>query len=118
VGRRAAGPPLAVTAENFVRAVPFALLASGAGLRAAHVTSDGALLAIASGAIASGVGYALWYAALRGLTATRAALVQLSVPALAAAAGVLLLGEPPSLRLIVSGAVILGGVALAVLAGR
>jgi drug/metabolite transporter (DMT)-like permease len=67
--------------------------------------------------VASGLGYAAWYAALRGLTATRAALVQLSVPPLAAAGGVLLLGERFSPQLLLSGVLILGGIALAV-AGR
>ena len=99
--------------------MPLALVAAGIGLAlgATHVDPAGAGLALVSGAFASGLGYALWYAALRGLTATRAALVQLSVPPLAAAGGVLLLGEVLSARLLVSGALVLGGIALAV-AGR
>jgi drug/metabolite transporter (DMT)-like permease len=70
-------------------------------------------LAATSGAIASGVGYVIWYTALRGLTATRAAIVQLSVPVLAGWAGVVFLAEDVSLRLILAGLLILGGIALA-----
>jgi drug/metabolite transporter (DMT)-like permease len=70
--------------------------------------------AIASGALTSGVGYAIWYAALRGLTATSAATVQLSVPVIAAIGGVMLLGEPITLRLLGASAAILGGIALVI----
>jgi drug/metabolite transporter (DMT)-like permease len=73
--------------------------------------------AVASGALASGGGYAIWYAALRGLTTTRAALVQLAAPPLAALGGVVLLGESVTLRLVLSASAILGGIAMAV-AGR
>ena len=75
-------------------------------------------LALASGAIASGLGYAVWYAALRGLTATRAAIVQLSAPPLAAGGAVVFLGESFSRRLLVASVLILGGIALAVLGHR
>jgi drug/metabolite transporter (DMT)-like permease len=114
---RGASDPLAVTASNFARAVPLALALSLLAAGRAHVTREGALLAAASGAVASGVGYSFWYAALRGLTATRAAIVQLSVPVLAAAGGVLLLGERLSPRLVFAGVAILGGVALGVSGG-
>jgi len=114
---RDARRPLAATASNFARAVPLALALSVALLGSAHVTAHGALLAVASGALTSGVGYSLWYAALGGLTATQAAVVQLSVPVLAAAGAVALLGETITPRLAACGAIILGGVALAV-AGR
>ena len=77
-------------------------------------SARGVLLAATSGALASGVGYAIWYAALPSLTATRAALVQLLVPVIAAAGGVALLGEAVPLRLPVAAALVLGGVALAV----
>ena len=80
-----------------------------------RISPAGALLALASGALASGLGYAVWYAALRGLSATRAAIVQLSVPPLAAAGGVLVLGESFSARLVIASVLILGGIALAVL---
>jgi drug/metabolite transporter (DMT)-like permease len=113
---RGATDALASNAVNFARALPLALLGSGAALLLSppHVSPRGALLALASGALASGLGYALWYAAIRGLTATQAAIVQLSVPPLAAAGGVLLLGEALTLRLAVAGVAILGGIALAV----
>jgi drug/metabolite transporter (DMT)-like permease len=107
--------PLRDTAGNFARAVPAALLVSLVFLREAHVTPAGALLAVASGVLASGGGYVLWYAALTGLTATRAAFVQLPVPVLTAVAGVLLLSESVSLRLALASILILGGVALALL---
>jgi drug/metabolite transporter (DMT)-like permease len=82
------------------------------------VDSAGVLYAIASGALTSGIGYAIWYTALRGLRATNAATVQLSVPVIAALGGVALLAEPLTLRLIGSGAAILGGVALVVFAPK
>jgi drug/metabolite transporter (DMT)-like permease len=112
---RVPGSPLASTAANFARAVPLALALSLAFLGSAHVQPRGALLAVISGALTSGVGYGLWYAALGGLTATQAAVVQLSVPVLAAAGAVAVLGEALTPRLTACGAVILGGVALALL---
>jgi drug/metabolite transporter (DMT)-like permease len=112
---RGASRPLAATASNFARAVPLALALSLACMGAAHVSSRGALLAVASGALSSGVGYSLWYAALGGLTATQAAVVQLSVPVLVALGGVTLLGEALTPRIVTCGFGILGGVTLAVM---
>ena len=106
--------PLTETAGNFVRAVPFAVIVSVIAIRQASLTTDGVLLAVASGALASGVGYAIWYTALKGLTVTRAAAVQLSVPVLAAVGGVVFLAETVSMRLVLSAALILGGIGLAV----
>jgi drug/metabolite transporter (DMT)-like permease len=115
---RGRGRPDAVAANaaSFARSVPLGLGASAIALSVGALQVDpvGMGLALGSGAIASGLGYAAWYAALRGLTATRAALVQLSVPPLAALGGILLLGEAFSPRLLVAGALILGGIALAV----
>lgn len=108
--------PLASTAGNFIFAVPMILAIWVIGLGNIHISQSGVLLAALSGAIASGVGYVIWYAALRGLTATRAAIVQLSVPVLAGWAGVVFLAEEISLRLILAGALILGGIALASIA--
>jgi drug/metabolite transporter (DMT)-like permease len=109
-----AGTPLEATGDNFVRALPLAAAALlVAGARPLSATGEGLALAAASGAIASGVGYALWYAALPALGAARAASAQLATPVLAAAGGVVLLGEAPTLRLLASGVAILGGVALA-----
>jgi drug/metabolite transporter (DMT)-like permease len=110
--------PLETTAGNFALAVPLTLALSLIAPGPAHVTRPGVLLAVTSGAIASGVGYSLWYGALPGLTATGAAVVQLSVPVLAALGGVLLLGESLTARLVVSAAAILGGVALATFGRR
>jgi len=110
---KGAGDPLRATAGNFLRAVPFALVLSLAMLPWAHADVAGAALAVASGALTSGIGYAVWYTALRGLKAASAATVQLSVPPLAAIGGVALLGEPATLRLLVASVAILGGIALA-----
>jgi drug/metabolite transporter (DMT)-like permease len=115
---RAAGDPTRVTAGNFLRAVPFAALVSIAMFSNASIDVPGFLYAIASGALASGVGYAIWYTALRGLKATSAATVQLSVPVIAALGGVAFLGEPITLRLLASSAAILGGVALVIVTRR
>ena len=115
---KGAGDPTRVTAGNFLRAVPLALalslsmliLKGGASLDAAGVG-----YAVASGALTSGLGYALWYAVLPALKATTAATVQLSVPVLAALGGIAFLGEPVTLRLAMASAAILGGIALVVL---
>jgi drug/metabolite transporter (DMT)-like permease len=107
--------PVRVTADNFARSVPMVLAAAAlsAALAGAHVSARGALLAVVSGAVTSSLIYVVWYAAVRGLTATRAATVQLSVPALAALGGVAFLAEPLTPRLILSAALILGGVGVA-----
>lgn len=117
---RASREPLAANAGAFARSAPLALAASALGLLIGppRLSLAGLGLATASGAVASGLGYAVWYAALRGLTATQAAVVQLSVPPLAAAGGVLLLGESLSARLVACGLAILGGVALALASHR
>jgi drug/metabolite transporter (DMT)-like permease len=111
---RGVSNPLAATERNFRLAVPLALAVSAIWYAGFHLTPRGATLAATSGALASGLGYVVWYAALPGLGATRAAFVQLSVPVLAAVAGVLLLSEPVTWRLVLSGVAILGGIALAV----
>lgn len=105
---------LAATAGNFLRAVPLALAVLLLDARTA-VTPGGALLAVLSGAVASGLGYAVWYRVLPALTAVRAGLVQLAVPVLVAAIGLLFLGEQASLRLAGCAVLILGGLALATL---
>jgi drug/metabolite transporter (DMT)-like permease len=115
-GRRSENP-LADTAGNFARSAVLAAVVSAAAFSAAHVSPRGLLLAALSGALASGAGYAIWYAALPRLAATTAATVQLAVPVLAAAGGVLFLGERVTLRLLFASAAILGGIALTV-AGR
>jgi drug/metabolite transporter (DMT)-like permease len=109
--------PAAATAGNFVRAVPMAVVLGVAALPTLQWDAAGVGYAVASGALASGIGYAIWYSALRGLTAIRAATVQLSVPVLAAVAGIGLLGESMTLRLVAAAIAILGGIAL-VMTGR
>ncbi len=104
--------PLAQTTVNFVRAVPLVLVVSLLALRQMHVSARGVLLASVSGALTSGLGYTVWYSALRGLTATRAAVLQLAVPVLAAVGGVVFLMEPVSWRLAASAFLIIGGIAL------
>ena len=111
---RSAAHPLAATTGNFVRAVPLVAAVSLAAHPQVRLSGYGIVLAILSGALASGLGYVVWYAALRGLTRTRAATVQLSVPVLAALGGVLFLSEDVSLRLILSAVLILGGVGIAI----
>ena len=114
---RGALDPLGATAGNFLRAAPMAPVLWLPFVGVAHADVGGILLAVASGAITSGVGYALWYTALRELSAMRAATVQLSVPVITAFGAVLFLAEPLSLRLVLASVAILGGIAL-VLAGR
>jgi drug/metabolite transporter (DMT)-like permease len=112
---RGAGDPTGVTAGNFLRAAPMALAVSAAAAPYFSMDAAGVAYALASGAITSGVGYAIWYTALPSLKATVAATVQLSVPVIAAVGGVLLLGEALTLRLVLCSIAILGGIALVVL---
>jgi len=115
---RTATDPLGETAGNFTRSLPMVALVSAASLSDMRVEAAGAMLAVASGALASGVGYAIWYAALRDLTASVAATVQLSVPVIAAVGGVIFMSEAVTLRLAIASGLILGGVALALLSRR
>ena len=110
--------PLRATAGNFQRSVVLTIVLSLAMLPSASVDAAGAACAVAAAALASALGYAIWYAALPGLGTTRAATVQLSVPVIAALAGVLLLSEPLTPRLVVAAATILGGIALVVVPRR
>jgi drug/metabolite transporter (DMT)-like permease len=104
--------PLGATTRNFLYALPAALIVSLIGLRDIGISANGALLAVASGAITSGCGYVIWYAALRNLSATQAAIVQLTVPIIAAFGGVMFLGEGLSTRLLLASVLTLGGVAI------
>ncbi len=105
--------PLGDTTNNFIRTLPFALLLCILSIGTMHFSGSGVLLAVGSGSIASGIGYAVWYTALRGLTAARASIIQLSVPVIAALGGVLFLSEEVTVRLLLAAALILGGVAIA-----
>jgi drug/metabolite transporter (DMT)-like permease len=109
---RGGGDALAATAGNFLRAAPLALLMMWLMRSGRPMPAQGIACALASGALASGVGYALWYTALPALPATTAATVQLSVPVIAALGGSLWLGEAPGLRLLATGLAILAGIAL------
>ncbi len=111
---RTAADPMQSTAYNFIYSVPLVLLVSLYYWSDFHITPTGAGLAIASGAIASGLGYSIWYAALKNLAATRAATVQLSVPVIAAAGGAILLAEPVTTRLLIASAATLVGIAIAI----
>ncbi len=111
---RGAGNPTRVTAGNFLRAVPFAALLSLLTSNGTTLDSAGVGYAVASGALASGLGYALWYSVLPALKATNAATVQLSVPIIAAVGGILFLGEAVTLRLLLASIAILGGIALVI----
>ncbi len=110
--------PTAATAGNFLRAVPFTAALSLATMASTSLDRTGALYAVASGAVTSGLGYVLWYAVLPSFKAASAAVIQLSVPAIAALGGVILLAEPLSNRLMIASATILGGIALTILRPR
>lgn len=106
--------PILSTAWNFIATVPVTLIASLLFLGSVDITLPGVLLALTSGAIASGLGYVVWYSALPYLMPTSAATVQLSVPIIAAIGGVIFITEPLSFRLIISSLVTLGGIALVI----
>jgi drug/metabolite transporter (DMT)-like permease len=110
-GRRSTSAT-ATTMGNFMRAVPFAVVISLPTIANLGLSVEGVMLATLSGAIASGIGYVIWYAALPGLTATHAATIQLSVPVLAALGGVLFLSESFTLRLLVASVAILLGIGI------
>jgi len=111
---RSAGDPTRATAGNFLRAVPLAAALSLVTLHRASLDPAGVASAVVSGAVASGIGYAIWYTALPALKAVQAATVQLSVPVIAALGGIALLGEPVTLRLVWTSLAILGGIALVI----
>ena len=110
--------PLADTTGNFIRTVPMILVLGLPFLSQIQLSNYGITLAILSGAFASGIGYSVWYAVLKHHTATRAAILQLAVPALAATGGAILLSEVISIRLILASSLILGGICLAILGRR
>lgn len=110
-----ASNPMEMTAGNFLRAVPFTVGLSLSTVSGTSLTMVGCFYAVAAGAVTSGFGYTVWYMALKGLTATSAATVQLGVPVIAAGGGILFLGEHLTVRLFVASCAILGGIALAIL---
>jgi len=116
-GKRSADP-IGETAGNFLKSLPFGAAALLLFLPSLHLSAYGVLLAVISGAVTSGIGYAVWYTALRDLTTTRAAVVQLAVPIITAIIGVVFLNEIADLRLVIAGMLILGGIALTVFGRR
>jgi drug/metabolite transporter (DMT)-like permease len=108
------GDPVETTAGNFQRAVPMAIVLTALTLNRASVDSTGFWSAVASGSLASAIGYAIWYTALPALKATHAATVQLSVPVIAALGGIFILGESLTMRLCVASVAVLGGIALVI----
>jgi len=115
---KGAGDPASVTAGNFMRSAPFGALLSLLTYGGASLDGAGFGYAVLSGALASGIGYVIWYTALPALKATSAATVQLTVPVLAALGGVVFLGEAVTLRLLLASVAILGGIALVILEKR
>jgi drug/metabolite transporter (DMT)-like permease len=113
---RGSRDPMGDTAGNFLRACVFCLPLIGFAVVRESVSGSGVLLALASGIVASGIGYSIWYKALPRLSTFRAALIQLSVPVIAAAGAILFLGEMLTLHFVVSAAAVIGGIALAILA--
>jgi drug/metabolite transporter (DMT)-like permease len=110
--------PLETTALNFICSVPMVLVVNLLTFQKMHISTEGVFYAFVSGALTSGVGYSVWFTALRGLTTTQAALMQLFVPIIAALGGILFLSETLTTRLIGAGLLIIGGVALALLGKR
>jgi drug/metabolite transporter (DMT)-like permease len=106
--------PIGATAGNFIRTLPMVLLLGLVALPWLRWDAAGAGYALFSGALTSGLGYVIWYAALRGLDATRAATLQLATPVLAALLGLLLLSEPIGLRFVLAAAAVLGGIAIVI----
>jgi len=118
VAGKGAADPLRQTGGNFIRTIPFVLLLMGVTLDFAALNAQGVMLAIISGAITSGLGYALWYIALAGLSVTQAAVVQLSVPIIAAFGGIVLLSEAITTPLIIASLLVLGGILVSSLAKK
>jgi len=108
--------PLADTAYNFVRTTPFVIVLALLAIPTMQLSTEGVLLALLSGGLASGTGYALWYVALKTLSTTEAAVVQLFVPVIAAVGGIIFVSEAVTQRLLFSGLMILGGILILVLA--
>lgn len=112
---RSSKNPLMDTTYNFLRTIPLVALLAIFTMQNMNYSSEGIILALISGAITSGVGYTIWYIALGGLTSTQAAVLQLSVPVIAALGGVLFVSEEITMRLIISAAIVLSGILMVVL---
>lgn len=114
---RSSKNPLMDTTYNFLRTIPFVTLLAFVTQQNLNYSSEGIMLALLSGAITSGVGYTIWYIALAGLSSTQAAVIQLSVPVIAAIGGVIFVSEIITTRLIISAAIVIGGI-LMVISGK
>ncbi|MEZ5536010.1 MAG: DMT family transporter [Thiolinea sp.] len=112
---RGSASPLSDTAYNFLRTLPLVVVLLVLTLRDMQLSQSGVLLAVLSGAVASGIGYTVWYIALGGLSVVQAAVVQLLVPVIATIGGVIFAGELLSLRLVMASLLVLGGILLVVL---
>jgi drug/metabolite transporter (DMT)-like permease len=112
---RSSENPLMDTTYNFIRTIPLVVLLAVFTLQNIKISPEGMILALISGAITSGLGYTIWYIALRGLSSTQAAVIQLSVPVVAAIGGVLFVSETITMRLIISAVVVLTGILMVVL---
>lgn len=112
---RSSKQPLVDTGYNFIKTLPMVVILALITMKNATPTAEGIVLAALSGGITSGIGYAIWYVALGGLTSTQAAVLQLTVPIIAAFGGVIFVSEPVSRRLVMASFLILGGILLVVL---
>jgi drug/metabolite transporter (DMT)-like permease len=114
IGRKSKNP-LMDTTYNFLRTIPFVVLLAVFTMQNINYTSEGIILAFLSGSITSGVGYTIWYIALRRLSSTQAAVMQLSVPVIAAVGGVIFVSETITPRLVISVIIVLGGILMVIL---
>ncbi|MBL4765002.1 MAG: DMT family transporter [Colwellia sp.] len=112
---RSSKNPLMDTTYNFLRTIPFVALLAVFSMQNISYSTEGIVLALISGAITSGVGYTIWYIALGGLSSTQAAVIQLSVPVIAAIGGVVFVSEIITIRLVISATVVLSGILMVVL---
>jgi drug/metabolite transporter (DMT)-like permease len=112
---RSSKNPFMDTTYNFLRTIPFVVLLAFLTMKNISYSSEGVILALLSGTITSGVGYTIWYIALRGLSSTQAAVIQLAVPVIAAIGGVVFMSEIITFRLIISTSIVLGGILMVVL---
>ncbi len=110
--------PVLHTATNFLRTIPLVLLLILFNLESINLSNEGIVLAIISGTITSGLGYAVWYLAISGLSITQAAVLQLTVPIIAAFGGVLFSQEVINMQLIISSLLVLGGILIVTLGGN
>ena len=112
---KGAGDPTLISAGNFLRTIPFVAILTAVTLNSQSLDTAGIWYAVASGALASGLGYAIWYSVLPSLKSTTASTVQLSVPVIAAIAGIVFLSEPLTMRFALASIALLGGIALVIL---